>query len=362
MLEWLVNFAQITMRNRYFPDKAVDLLEQCYAHALTRNKKQIDLATAQEVAQRLIGMPVSLTVRLDALRTELAERSLLSEDDATQLLSRLQVTLRGLDMRSARPNAILLLSGEAAEGSSALEEVIASTVFGAADRVVKIDCSRFGHPEDINLLVGAPPGYVGYSDSLPIHRILQTPWCVLSFENIDLCNIQVREVITRAFEDGVITDGRGKAIYLSDTIVLLTAHLKVNQQQSLGFMPQESRPAVDLKQIAEASLGSELAAQVDLIAVNVEERIENRRQWLEKHLLAGLTERYAKEGILLDWDSSVKDWLISQQSVLHGEREWERFIDEVLTPLLIPYLSSQPEQPSRILNIAFTTHLEISSV
>ena len=256
ILAWLVNFGQQYMRNRHFPDKAVDLLEQCVAHAISLNKVQVELEDAQKVAQRMVGMPLGLDERLTTLENVLVERALLSDEDVHALVNRLQVTLRGLDLRPTRPNAVLLLTGQVAENSEGLAEGIASALFGAPDRVIAIDFSRFAHPEDINLLVGAPPGYVGYSESLPIHRLVQIPWSVLRLENIDACYPGIREVVTRALAEGFITDGRGKAIYMSDAVVLLTAHLIQSQQRGLGFAPVEAGATANLFQQAENSSGA----------------------------------------------------------------------------------------------------------
>jgi ATP-dependent Clp protease ATP-binding subunit ClpC len=338
------------MRNRHFPDKAVDLLEQCVAHAISLGKVQVEMGDAQEVAQRMVGMPLGLDERLSSLENTLVERALLSDEDVHTLVNRLQVTLRGLDLRPTRPNAVLLLTGQVAESSEGLAEAIAGALFGSPDRVIAIDFSRFAHPEDINLLVGAPPGYVGYSESLPIHRLVQIPWSVLRFENIDACHPGIREVVTRALAEGFITDGRGKSIYLSDAVVLLTAHLAQDQQRGLGFAPVEAGINVNLFQQAETFLGPELVSQVDLIAAGVKESEDTQRRWIEKHLLLDLSERYIKQGLKLEWDRSAIDWLVSQQGLQINEREWERFVDGHLSPAIIPYLPKAGEE--KVLRLA----------
>jgi ATP-dependent Clp protease ATP-binding subunit ClpC len=161
VLKFLIGFAQQFMRNRHFPDKGVDLLEQCYAHAITQNSDSVDLAGAQVVAQRMVGMPLSLDKRLANLRDCLNQQAVLPTKAVGQLMDRLQVTLRGLDLRTTRPNAVVLLSGDAAHISERLASTLAEALFGSPDRVITIDFSRMWHAEDINLLVGAPPGYVG---------------------------------------------------------------------------------------------------------------------------------------------------------------------------------------------------------
>ncbi|MCS6860787.1 MAG: AAA family ATPase [Abditibacteriales bacterium] len=342
ILRWLVEFAQQFLRNRYFPDKAVDLLEQCVAYAIAQGKTVVEQEDAATVARRMVGMPLALGERLSALRQQLSERALMTEEDRDTLLNRLAVTLRGLDVRPARPNAVVLLIGEAAASSEVLAGVIAASLFGAAERVVTIDFSRFTHPEDVTMLVGAPPGYVGYRDALPIHRVVQMPWCVLRGENLHACHPQVREVLQQALAEGFLTDGRGKRIYLSDAVVLLTAEIEPASQRPLGFRQAETVSAESARQAAAKVLGEEFVAHCDLVCVH-------GGGLSCAALLSDLSERYRKQGVHLRWDEGFIQWLLTQQSTLANQRDWERFVDEQFSPLLIPHLPPTSDQEVRLL-------------
>lgn len=338
VLSRLVDYAQLYLRNRYFPDKAIDLLEQCVAHAMTHTKTAIDLADIETVVQRMIGMPLALGSGLQALKERLAETSVLSEDDAHALLHRLEVTLRGLDLRPTRPNATILLIGPAANNCELIAATIAGSLFGAAERVVTIDFGRFIHPADVTMLIGAPPGYVGYGDTLPLHRLNQTPWCVLCCQNVHACNPQIRAILTQALSDGFLTDARGKRTYLSDAIVLLTADIEVGSHRAFGFQRSDESRVQSPRQIATRALGTELMAQVDLVcAESVGSDLDRQRQ-LQNALLSDLSERYRKQGLLVSWDVSLLEWLFDQQEFQRNRRDWERLLDEHLIPLLIQHL------------------------
>jgi len=348
ILAWLIDFAQNYTRNRHFPDKGVDLLEQCYAHAVAKGKTILDLSDVEEVAQRMIGMPVALDQRLAILKTQLTDRGLLSEEGIHKLINRLQVTLRGLDIHSNRPNAVLLLCGEAAENHDLLSRTIATALFGASDRVVSIDLARFTYPADINLLVGSPPGYVGYSESLPIHRLMQIPWAVLELINIDACYPSVREVIIQALENGSLVDGRGKSIYLSDTVVILTANVNLLAHRSLGFRAEEETNSSSTVHDAIAdAVGAGIADQVDLFVSGVDRTGEISLKSIENDLLASIVEKYQKQGLDLKWDASLIEWLADRQNKSMSERDWEQWLDNSLSPAIIPYIP-QPGTNNRI--------------
>lgn len=339
VMGWLIQFGQQYMKNRYFPDKAVDLLEQSVAHAVAHGSQTLKLEDAQDVAQRMVGMPLSLESRLESLQTVLIQQGLMGKDEVSILLDRLQVTMRGLDLRASRPNAVLLLSGSAAESSETLASTIAGALFGDSQRVVSIDMSRMLHPEDVSLLVGAPPGYVGYSDSLPLHRLAQIPWCVVRFENIDLCHPSIRAFVTQSITDGRLVDGRGKAIYFSDTLILMTANINLRVQRSLGFQLKEEKgvkPSEVFQVVADA-VGEELAGQVDLFLPGVRP-VAISREWLQEHLLADLSARFLKQGLSLNWDESLVNWLLESRNQFASERDWERWMDYSLSPAIVDYL------------------------
>lgn len=336
VLTWLVDFARQFMRNRCFPDKAVDLLEQCVANGVLNKKKVIDQESAAEVAQRMLGMPVDLDARLSGLKEEIARLALLPESDIEALHSRLNVTMRGLDLRPACPNVVILLTGEAAGNKDRLAQSLARNLFGSPDRVVAVDCSRMQHRTDVSMLVGAAPGYVGYRESTPLHKLLQAPFSVLCFENIHACHKQVHELLVKMLADGVLDDARGRRIYLSDTVVLLTAEIKLDSQNRLGFKIADAEREVDVRRAVGKELGKKLAGQVDIICWRTASTEEARRVWLRQNILRELAVRFEKAGIKLCFEESLVDWLLANRC--QEMRDWERLVEERVSTALIPCL------------------------
>jgi ATP-dependent Clp protease ATP-binding subunit ClpC len=342
VLGWIVDFADRFLRNRHFPDKAVDLLEQCVAYGVAHGKTAVDRSDAESVAQRMVGMPISQPQRLDALRGDLRNGGLLGEREIEALLSRLAVTLRGLDLRWTTPNAVIALLGDAAASSEALAVTIARALFGASDRIITVDFTPFTEPHSVSRLIGAPPGYVGYSESLPLHRLAQLPWCVLRCENIDACHPEVRQIIAAAVESGYLTDARGKRLYLSDAVVILTAGGGAHRPaRRLGFAVDES-PSENSDALAVAVLGATLAAHADVVLTEALPSAGGQRRWLEQHVLADLTERYRQNGLELQWDDSFFQWL-AELGPTGSPNRCERFLDDRIGGLLVPFLDGSAQ-------------------
>lgn len=353
VLTWLVDFAQHYLRNRHFPDKGIDLLEQAVAYTLTQGKQIVEVADARAVAERLVGMPPEASAGLHNLRTQLASRSLLDNLSIGRLVDRLEVTARGLDLRPTRPNAIVLMVGEAGHAAADVATIVAETLFGSAERVLSLDFSRFVHPADVTMLIGAPPGYVGYADSVILDRLAQTPWCVLLCHNIHACHSTIRDVWTQALSDGFLTNSRGKRAYLSDTVTILTAEAPMQSMQPLGFRTSAQVPVASGLRDLESILGAEFLAQVDVVITQLQHQPLTGRSWLRYNLLADIGTRYSKLGLDLQWDDSLLDWLLTYQRTFSNQREWERLLDEQLAPALIRYLPAVPGKEVMSLRVAY---------
>ena len=95
---------------------------------------------------------------------------------------------------------------------------------------------------------------------------------------------------------------------------------------------------VAARDAAEEVLGPNLLLQADLVVSEVISSDTARKRWLEKQLLSDLAERYRKQGLMIEWDGTLVAWLLEQQASNAGEREWERLVDQELSPALIAHL------------------------
>jgi len=350
VLRRLIDLAQRFLRNRHFPDKAVDLLEQCVAHALAEGKAAVEPDDAEAVVQRLVGMPLSLDTRLSDLRRDLAAGGLLTPGEAAAVLSHLQVSLSDLDVRPTRPNAVALLLGHAAENGEALADALALTLYGGADRVIAIDFSRFGEAHDISMLIGSPPGYVGYSQSLPIHKLAQMPWCVLLCENVHACHPFVRELLQQALASGLFTDAGGRRLYLSDAVVVLTARMDGTAHRAMSFRHTDDSSEDEARSGAVQELGQGFVDESDVVCAGAEPGPAGQRR-AQQALLSDLRDRYGRHSVTLTWDEGLADWLTAHIGPHPRSRDWERLIDERLSPLLVSHLPGPGDPTPKRLHI-----------
>ena len=153
------------------------------------------------------------------------------------------------------------------------------------------------------------------------------------------CHPYIREVLTQTFRDGNLMDGRGKLMHLSDTIVLITADIQIETQRSLGFFQQTAEIGTDdIEAAVRASIGEDLASQLDLVLFGAHGEEGISPEWLEQNLLNEVVQRYSKQGLQIQWDNTLIEWLMEALSQGFSDSDWERWVDNILTPALIQHL------------------------
>ena len=327
-LDELVALADQFMPNRAFPDKGVDVIEQSVAYAISHGRRSVDVATAREAVAAMIGMPLDPAARLAALATELRDRALLEPAAAAALLDRLGVSLRGLDARSERPDAVVLLCDDAAAGATQLAATLARIVFGRETAVIDIDLSGMTDDSAISTLLGSAPGLIGSDRPLPLHELRRSPWEVVLLRGIDGCAVAIRDSVATALAAGSFSDAMGRRIPLGAAMVVLTA------------------PAVGTGNDAPAGalvstrLGPALVAACDVISGAASTAPAGARAaWIQHELLDPLGARLARAGYVATFDPAFVAWLDSRLPT--DGSSLEGFLDQQVTAPIVSALPAR---------------------
>ena len=318
----LVALADQFLPNRSFPDKGVDCIEQSVAYAVAHGSATVDVATAREAVSAMIGMPLDPAASLAALSTELESRALLDDTASAALISRLGVSLRGLDARRERPDAVLLLCDGASAAAGPLASTLARTVFGRETAVIDIDLSGMVDDSSISSLLGSAPGLIGSERPLPLHDLRRSPWAVVVLRGIDGCAVSIRDTVAAALAAGSFTDAMGRRIPLGAALVVMTA------------------PAVGLSVDAPASallaarLGPALTAACDVVTGTTSGAASSARAtWISQELLDPLAARLARSGYSVTFDPALGAWL--DRHLPTDGTSPEEFLDHQVTPRIV---------------------------
>lgn len=192
--------------------------------------REVTVASVAEVVSRLTGVPVSELTKeerqkLLKMEERLRERVVGQDDAVVAVSDAVRLSRAGLG-QTHRPIATFLFLGPTGVGKTELAKALAETVFGDEQSIIRIDMSEYMERHAVARLIGAPPGYVGYDEGGQLtERVRRRPYSVILLDEIEKAHPDVNNVLLQVFDDGRLTDGKGRVVDFSNTILIATSNL-----------------------------------------------------------------------------------------------------------------------------------------
>ena len=189
--------------------------------------------TAQDIASvvsRWTGIPVDkmLEGERDKLLNmeQLIGARVVGQQDAVAAVSKAVRRSRAGLQDPNRPLGSFLFLGPTGVGKTELTKALASFLFDDDNAMVRIDMSEFMEKHSVSRLVGAPPGYVGYEEGgVLTEAVRRRPYQVVLFDEVEKAHSDVFNILLQVLDDGRLTDGQGRTVDFSNTLIILTSNL-----------------------------------------------------------------------------------------------------------------------------------------
>jgi ATP-dependent Clp protease ATP-binding subunit ClpB len=210
--------------------------------------------TAQDIASvvsRWTGIPVDkmLEGERDKLLNmeQLIGARVIGQKDAVEAVSKAVRRSRAGLQDPNRPLGSFLFLGPTGVGKTELTKALASFLFDDDNAMVRIDMSEYMEKHSVARLVGAPPGYVGYEEGgVLTEAVRRRPYQVVLFDEVEKAHSDVFNILLQVLDDGRLTDGQGRTVDFSNTLIILTSNLGSQHMAALedGQDVKEVEPQV----------------------------------------------------------------------------------------------------------------------
>jgi ATP-dependent Clp protease ATP-binding subunit ClpC len=265
-------------------------------------------AIADVVAVRT-GIPVGELVaadleRLGVLEDDLHER-VVGQHDAVHAVAETVRHARAGLAEPDRPLGSFLFMGPTGVGKTELVKALAERLFATEKSLVRIDMSEYREPHTVARLIGSPPGYVGYGDGGQLTEpVRRRPYSVILLDEIEKAHPEVWNVLLQVLDDGRLTDGEGRTVDFTNTVIVMTSNLGAGQaKRPLGFTGGEAGAEADSERILAAAKRAflpEFLNRIDEVVVFAplsEEQVREIGEMLVRRIADRL---YAERGIELE--------------------------------------------------------------
>jgi ATP-dependent Clp protease ATP-binding subunit ClpB len=281
-------------------------------------KEEVDEEDIAEVVAKATNIAVNRILESEMAKLLAMEdnlhRRVIGQDAAVSAVSRAIRRSRSGLSDPNRPIGSFLFLGPTGVGKTEMAKALGEFLFDDERSVIRIDMSEYQESHTVARLIGAPPGYVGYDEGGQLsERVRRRPYAVVLLDEIEKAHSDVFNLLLQVLDDGRLTDGQGRTVDFTNTVLIMTSNLVV---EPTAFFPPEFVNRID-----------------EIIRFHAL-REEDLREIVDISLRA-LEERLAPRHLSLDVDQRTKDWLAKKgYDPAFGARPLRRVIQREVGDLI----------------------------
>jgi ATP-dependent Clp protease ATP-binding subunit ClpB len=279
-------------------------------------KEEVDEEDIAEVVGKWTGIPVSRLMegeiqKLLKMEDRLHER-VVGQDEAIRAVANAIRRARAGLQDPNRPLGSFIFLGPTGVGKTELARALAEFLFDDEHAMVRIDMSEYQEKHTVSRMIGAPPGYVGYDEAGQLtEAVRRRPYAVVLFDEIEKAHPEVLNVMLQLLDDGRLTDGKGRVVDFTNTVIAMTSNLRDQDSLRAHFRP-------------------EFINRIDEVVFFHTLEREHIKQIIEIQL-RGLLKRLSDRKITIELADRAKDFLVREgYDPVYGARPLKRALQRFL--------------------------------
>ncbi len=331
------------IRDRFLPDKALDVIDEAAAKLSAKNFENYSLISnldfnseqnivsentetgkiskttptvtvseIKEIINEMTGIPISgigSSTKFEDLKIALSKR-IVGQDSAidslTSAVIRSELGINNPD----KPKGVFLFLGKSGVGKTELAKALAEELFFDKNSFFRFDMSEFSEKNAINKFIGSPPGYVGYEEGGSLtEKIRRHPYSVILFDEIEKAHTDVLNLFLQIADSGTLTDSQGRSVSFKNCYIILTSNVGARDfSKPLGFVKSKKENNEQIKGILKEHFKIEFINRIDEIIL-FSPLDKATLTEIAKNKLFELEERLQKIGISISFSTDVASTL-----------------------------------------------------
>jgi len=296
-------------------------------------KEEVTDDDVAKIVARWTGIPVARLLRSEAeklthLEDELKQKVVGQDEALVKIAKAIRRSRAGL-AEEGRPIGSFLFLGPTGVGKTETAKALAYCLFNDEKALIRIDMSEYQEAHTVARLIGAPPGYVGYEEGGQLtEAVRRKPYSVILFDEVEKAHPQVFNIFLQIFDEGRLTDGRGRIVNFKNTIIILTSNLgsEIYREEK-----DEKKREEKILEKVQKFFRPEIINRLDAIVIYRPLNLEMMRKIVDLQLNL-LKERLKKQSLDLEVSEKVKDHLLKVGfDEIYGARPLKRVINELIT-------------------------------
>lgn len=311
-------------------------------------QEEVDESLIAQIIAKWTGIPVQKMLQGEAekllhLEKDLSARVVGQPLAVASVSEAIRRSRAGLS-DPARPMGVFLFLGPTGVGKTELAKALAVQLFNQEEAIIRLDMSEYMEKHSVSKLIGSPPGYVGYDEGGQLTEALRRrPYSIVLFDEIEKAHHDVFNILLQIFDDGRITDSKGRVVNCKNALFIMTSNLGSDLLQQNLQQHTENLTKENILAIVDSALHShfrpEFLNRLDDILPFLP--LQRRDMAQIVHLqLKRVQERLCDRDIVLQIDEAVVNWLAEEgYDPGFGARPLKRLIQQkVVNPLSVAIL------------------------
>lgn len=331
-----VTLADRYMKQKFFPDKAIDIMDSAAAVAKLQEVKSVSQDLVLKQASKLSRVPVEMmdmkeNTALENLSPRLKNKVYGQDKAIDSLVDAIYLSKAGL-RNPAKPIGSFLFTGPTGTGKTYTAKQLAAQL---GVHFARFDMSEYMEKHTVSKFIGAPPGYVGHGEGkMGEGQLIQTidahPNCVLLLDEVEKAHPDVLTVLLQVMDDGRLTSAKGKTVDFSNVIIILSSNLGAADSEKLkiGFGNQDNFGAVD--SAIKSFFSPEFRNRLDGI-VKFSKLTMNEMHLIVNAEIEKTEAMLSPKGITLSVTHEARAWLAKNgHDPKMGARPFERMVENLM--------------------------------